>query len=122
MSVIATAVSALIEAGVSGDALVAAIAKMEAAQAAAAMPVRTGDRPRDLGLSAGQWSALRLLVFERDGFQCQYCGLSDLEHPQCDHVIPLSRGGVTNLRNLATSCKSCNSSKRDRLVSEWVRS
>lgn len=41
MSVIATAVAALIEAGVTGDALVAAIARMEEAQAAAQQPVRT---------------------------------------------------------------------------------
>jgi hypothetical protein len=41
MSVIATAVAALIEAGVTGEALVAAIARMEAAQAAAQQPTRT---------------------------------------------------------------------------------
>ena len=47
MSIIATAVSALIEAGVSGDALVAAITKMEAAQAAAALPTRTARQERN---------------------------------------------------------------------------
>lgn len=41
MSVIATAVAALIEAGVTGEALVDAIARMEAAQAASQQPSRT---------------------------------------------------------------------------------
>jgi hypothetical protein len=58
MSVIAAAVSALIEAGVSGDALVAAIAKMEAAQAACAAPVRTARQERNARYYEGRKARL----------------------------------------------------------------
>lgn len=120
MSVIATAVQALIAAGVSGDALVEAIANMEAAQLAAQQ--RHGrEAPRRLGISAQEWRELRFQVFARDHGFCQYCGDDTGPAPQCDHVVPLSRGGETVIGNLVTACKSCNSSKRDRLFCEWVR-
>ena len=61
---------------------------------------------------------MRLSVVQRDGYQCVYCG-DDVEVPHIDHVTPASRGGRTTIDNLAVSCGACNSSKRDKLVSEW---
>ena len=50
-------------------------------------------------------------VFKRDGFECQYCGSErDLT---LDHVMPRSRGGTSNWRNLVTACKPCNARKGD---------
>lgn len=50
-------------------------------------------------------------VFRRDDFVCQYCGKeSDLS---LDHLVPRSKGGKTNWRNLVTACKTCNSLKGD---------
>jgi uncharacterized protein YdaU (DUF1376 family) len=66
------------------------------------------------------WPALRLSVFQRDSFTCQYCGEVDVEL-ECDHVHPLSRGGSSHLDNLATACRPCNRSKSDLLLSEWVQ-
>ena len=44
-------------------------------------------------------------VFRRDNFICQYCGKeSDLS---LDHLVPRSKGGKTNWRNLVTACKTC---------------
>lgn len=37
-----------------------------------------------------------------------------------DHVIPRSRGGPDNAKNVVMACKSCNSSKSDKLPSEWL--
>lgn len=37
-----------------------------------------------------------------------------------DHVIPLARGGTNYEGNLVPCCKSCNSSKQDLLVIEFV--
>ncbi|WP_203620386.1 HNH endonuclease [Streptomyces sp. SID8499] len=37
-----------------------------------------------------------------------------------DHVIPLSRGGQHAEGNLVPACKSCNSSKGDKLLIEWL--
>ena len=70
-----------------------------------------------LGLSKGAWARLRQAVFERDGLECQYCGD---EATTVDHVVPLSRGGTNDLANLTPACKPCNSSKRDRLLEEWL--
>ena len=66
----------------------------------------------------GEWQRLRLQVFQRDNFTCRYCGTLDGPF-ECDHVFPVSRGGVTALENLATACGPCNRAKSDRTVEEW---
>ena len=58
----------------------------------------------------------RLNVFKRDSFTCQYCGAED--DLSLDHVVPRSKGGLTNWKNLVTACKQCNSLKGDDLTSE----
>ncbi len=50
-------------------------------------------------------------IFKRDNFTCQYCGSK--EHLTLDHVIPRSKGGGTNWKNLITACKYCNAKKGD---------
>jgi 5-methylcytosine-specific restriction endonuclease McrA len=47
---------------------------------------------------------------------CVYCGAIAAT---VDHILPLSRGGHEILENLAPACQSCNSSKNDRLLTEW---
>ncbi len=54
-------------------------------------------------------SGLRKKVFERDRYRCVGCG--DWHNLAVDHIYPTSKGGSTELRNLQTMCKSCNSSK-----------
>lgn len=65
-----------------------------------------------------RWDRLRSFIFSRDGYVCKYCG-SDKTPLHCDHVIPVTRGGSDDPSNLTTSCKFCNLSKGDRLLSEW---
>lgn len=48
---------------------------------------------------------------------CTYCGSA--ENITIDHIIPLSRGGKHVAENLAAACYACNSSKGNRLLSEW---
>lgn len=48
---------------------------------------------------------------------CVYCG-GPFEH--VDHVLPVSRGGTDDVENLVPSCTSCNTSKGDRLLDEWL--
>lgn len=69
------------------------------------------------GISCKRWRALRAEAFERDGYSCQYCG--DVNDLTCDHITPLVRGGSNDLDNLTTACRSCNSSKGDKSLSEW---
>jgi hypothetical protein len=64
-----------------------------------------------------EWRVLRQQIFARDEYVCQYCGAN--EDLTCDHIIPLSRGGTNDDDNLTTACRSCNSSKGSRLLSEW---
>lgn len=53
--------------------------------------------------------ALRLAVYERDGFACLHCGTT--ERLSLDHIYPYSLGGRETLDNLQTLCRSCNSRK-----------
>jgi 5-methylcytosine-specific restriction endonuclease McrA len=53
----------------------------------------------------------RANVFKRDSHLCQYCG-SD-KNLSIDHVLPRSRGGGSNWKNLVTACKPCNARKGD---------
>ena len=78
---------------------------------------KCGNRRRR-GMSDYSWRKLRQEIFDRDGGECQYCGSFD--DLTCDHIVPLVRGGSNDPDNLTTACRSCNSSKGDRLVEEWV--
>ncbi len=50
-------------------------------------------------------------IFRRDNHECQYCGTdTDLT---LDHLIPRSKGGTSNWKNLVTACKHCNAKKGD---------
>lgn len=71
-------------------------------------------------LPRGEWLILRDRVFERDDFTCTYCGAHDGKL-ECDHVVPVSRGGTNDEANLATACKPCNSSKHAKTPEEWRR-
>lgn len=56
---------------------------------------------------------VREKVFELHGSSCLACG-SD-EDICIDHVIPVSKGGENSIDNYQPLCKSCNSSKRDKI-------
>ena len=58
-------------------------------------------------------SFTRFNVFLRDKFSCQYCGANkDLTF---DHLLPKSKGGVTDWENVVTACSTCNVKKGGRL-------
>lgn len=58
-------------------------------------------------------------VFKRDGYKCVYCGST--EKLTLDHIVPKSKGGSNNTNNLACCCRSCNSSKKDKSLEEWLK-
>lgn len=47
-----------------------------------------------------------------DGKSCTHCGAS--ERLEVDHIVPVSKGGKTEISNLQPLCRSCNASKGDR--------
>lgn len=50
--------------------------------------------------------------------QCVFCGTP--ENLSTDHLIPRNRGGDDSPDNLVLACRSCNSSRGDRGVFEWL--
>jgi hypothetical protein len=54
-------------------------------------------------------SRLRWQVFRRDGYAC--CNCSAKEDLTVDHIVSELNGGETELENLRTLCRPCNSSK-----------
>ena len=57
--------------------------------------------------------SLRYDVMRRDGFRCQLCGTTakDGYKLHVDHIIPVSKGGRTEMQNLRTLCERCNMGK-----------
>ncbi len=51
----------------------------------------------------------RLLIYRRDGFKCLECGVST--NLTLDHIVPQSKGGGNQDKNLRTLCESCNLKK-----------
>ncbi len=49
---------------------------------------------------------------------CNYCGSK--EHLAADHLIPRKKGGLDIGENLVWACRTCNSSKSDKDLMEWM--
>lgn len=58
------------------------------------------------------------LVFAYD-FRCAYCGR--VRRLVVEHMTPVSRGGRTDLDNIAPACNGCNRSKGSRTVEEFCK-
>lgn len=59
----------------------------------------------------------RLEVFNRDRYQCQYCG-KVTRQLTLDHVIPRYRGGPHTWENLVSACNQCNRRKAGKTPDE----
>lgn len=67
------------------------------------------------GQRALMTSQLREKIKSRDNYTCQICGISTADEPhlllEIDHIIPLSKNGLTTEANLQTLCWKCNRTK-----------
>lgn len=67
------------------------------------------------GQRALMTSKLREKIKKRDRYTCKKCGVSTAQEPhlllEIDHIIPVSRGGLTAESNLQTLCWRCNRTK-----------
>jgi hypothetical protein len=74
------------------------------------------------GQRALMTSALREKIKKRDKYTCQKCGLSTKDEPnlllEIDHIIPVSKGGITSEDNLQTLCWKCNRRKGNKIIEE----
>lgn len=59
----------------------------------------------------------RLSVFRRDRFRCVVCGRND--DLTVDHILPISKGGTDEEKNLQTMCQRCNLRKGNHFTPPW---
>nr|WP_234988278.1 HNH endonuclease [Demequina sp. NBRC 110056] len=72
-------------------------------------------RRADNDLTSAEWAELR------DAWgACAYCGGGE-GTLQKDCVLPLSRGGRYTADNVVPACRSCNASKGNTEVTQWLR-
>jgi 5-methylcytosine-specific restriction endonuclease McrA len=74
-------------------------------------PSYTPEQLRRITKERGRISErMRSRIKLRDRGTCRYCG--DIHGPfEIDHVIPVSLGGDTAMRNLVLACRQCNQRK-----------
>lgn len=67
------------------------------------------------------------VVFERDGWACQICGIEtprskrgtyDADAPELDHVLALAAGSEHSYKNTQCACRRCNALKSDRPIED----
>lgn len=73
------------------------------------------------GQRALMTTKLRNFIKQRDGHICRQCSVSVAAEPhlllEVDHIVPVSRGGLTNPDNLQALCWRCNRTKSNKLIS-----
>lgn len=58
----------------------------------------------------------RANIHLRDSGKCQYCGVRvDRKEATLDHIMPVSKGGLTTWENCVTACAPCNAAKADKV-------
>lgn len=73
----------------------------------------------------------RYSIYERDSYTCAYCGTqvtpadsrgkgNPATMATLDHIVPRSKNGSHSTSNLITSCCSCNASRKDTPLFEYL--
>lgn len=73
--------------------------------------------PKEELLTLEQWRDIE----EQFDYSCAYCGRK-MERLTIDHITPLSQRGMHSKENIVPACRSCNSSKRERTLLQWMLS
>lgn len=63
----------------------------------------------------------RSKIYERDNYQCTYCGKQLTRFTATlDHITPVAAGGDHSPENLKTACLQCNSRKTSRPLGDFL--
>lgn len=95
------------------DQLRAGFESAQAARARQSTVQARRQRERSL-MTAG----MRMNILRRDNFRCRMCGSSAADgiSLHVDHIVPVSRGGLTLSENLQVLCNSCNLGKSNKFI------
>ncbi len=52
---------------------------------------------------------------------CPYCGYHMSNDAHCDHIYPVSKGGLSAPKNMVYVCSDCNSKKIDLTLSQFIK-
>lgn len=80
-------------------------------RAAVASRRRTQKTKAGGSYTAAEWKSL----VEHYAGKCLCCGRNDVKLT-ADHVIPVAKGGSSNIDNIQPLCQSCNSRKKDKAI------
>lgn len=85
--------------------------------APARLPGRAGPTPKRTPRKTIP-QGTRFDVLERSGFRCFYCARRGAEagELEIDHVIPVAKGGSSDVSNLVAACHDCNQGKRAKVI------
>jgi 5-methylcytosine-specific restriction protein A len=64
--------------------------------------------------SGGRWETLRRAVYRRQDGRCALCGWPLGERWEVDHIVPVARGGTSDLSNLRALHQACHRQVRGR--------
>lgn len=78
-------------------------------------------RARNAGVFVGGFTTKELLAaWEGAGIVVDECLYCDAASQGIDHVIPYASGGGHEIANCVPACGSCNSSKHDFTLDDWI--
>ena len=69
------------------------------------------------GFTVSEWESL----VRHFGGGCLCCGRTDVKLT-ADHVVPISKGGSSNINNIQPLCQGCNSRKNNKIIDYRPRS
>jgi len=62
--------------------------------------------------------SIRYEVLKKDKYTCVKCGQRPARNNnvelEIDHIVPVSKGGTNDIKNLQTLCRKCNQGKKDK--------
>lgn len=71
--------------------------------------------------ASGRYTVAEIMaLLEKQDWKCNGCGVSLQDRRHKDHIVPLARGGSSDIGNLQWLCPGCNRSKGVKTHAEWL--